>query len=199
MNMPAGLPPPRPDQGFAPTGAPMAPGSQGGIVRARLVIISGTDGALLVYSAAPAAGDLTASIAGQPGTDSKGNPYQEGVTSYDTATGIWVQLDGGSVNFSNGGVLTNAVAGTVELNNNGVTAIVLNNASDEINLDSATVNVLSTLVTPSLTLNGVAVAIPQSPPGSPLGAPGTYNSTWGNSVVSAINSIIATIGNMGFW
>ena len=65
-----------------------------------LVIISAGGGfqGLFVYSPAPGPGNLIASIAASAGTDPYGNPYQAGITSYDTTFGGLVQLANGAVN-----------------------------------------------------------------------------------------------------
>jgi hypothetical protein len=73
-----------PPQNSTPALQPV-PGIQAGTsgqVVARRVIIIGTMGELLVYSPTAAAGNLVASIAGGAGTDSYGNTYLEGITSY---------------------------------------------------------------------------------------------------------------------
>jgi hypothetical protein len=82
-----GLPEQRPDQGrsFAPPGT--QPGSQNGVIRARLVIVSGPGAGVFVYSPSAGAGNLVASMAGAAGTDSYGNAYVAGVTAYPTVSG----------------------------------------------------------------------------------------------------------------
>jgi len=55
----------------------------------RRVVIIGAGGLLLVYSPTAGLGNLIASIAGAPGTDTYGNAYVEGITSYE-APGVGV-------------------------------------------------------------------------------------------------------------
>lgn len=59
-------------------------------------IVSGT---ALFYSGAAAAGNLVASIAAAAGTDSKGNAYLAGVTSYDTVLIQAANLANGAASF----------------------------------------------------------------------------------------------------
>lgn len=55
----------------------------------------------------------------------------------------------------------------------------------------------------SLSVNGNAVTmngpltIPQNGPAGPSGAPTSYNQTWGNSIVTSLNDIIAKLGQAG--
>ncbi len=91
-----GQTPQRPDQAYAGTqGQAVAPGSPA-VVRARLVIISGANGGLFVYSPSPGAGNLIASIAAMAGTDQFGNSYVEGVATYVTIAGTIYALEVGS-------------------------------------------------------------------------------------------------------
>jgi hypothetical protein len=81
------------------------------VFKGRLVVISGssTNGTvgLFVYSGTPANGNLVASIASTAGTDSFGNAYQAGITSYDPAvTGNVVNLFAGIITLSNTGFAT---------------------------------------------------------------------------------------------
>lgn len=90
-----GLVPPRIDQ--APRPSPprlIAPGSPN-VVKARLVIISGTSGSgLFVYSPNPGPGNLVASIAPQAGTDGFGNAYPAGLAVFDDIGDIINLVDG---------------------------------------------------------------------------------------------------------
>lgn len=102
-----GLPQRRPDQAYTPA-APAIPSNAQAVFKGRLVIISGTSSngsvGLFVYSGAPANGNLVASIASTAGTDSFGNAYQAGITSYDPAvTGNVVNLFAGIISLSNTG------------------------------------------------------------------------------------------------
>jgi len=79
-----GNPPMRPDQEIATglTRAGSGPAPSPAVITARRVIIFGPNGSLFVYSAAPGAGNLIASIAAQAGTDPYGNAFVSGETSY---------------------------------------------------------------------------------------------------------------------
>lgn len=79
-----------PPQNAAPAQQPVpgvTPGVSGQIVASRVIII-GSGGELLVYSPTAGAGNLIASIAGMPGTDSFGNAFVEGVAAYATISGV---------------------------------------------------------------------------------------------------------------
>ena len=99
----------RPDQGYSPTGAPMAPGAGAGILRAREVIIFGTGPALLVYLPKPGPGNLVDSIAAAAFADSSGNQVEPGVVSYPGVPGgALVQLIQGFLRFLVPGVSSSA-------------------------------------------------------------------------------------------
>lgn len=104
MTIPAGLPPPRPDQGFAPPGSPMAPGSQSAVVRAREVIVSGPSGAVVgvfVYAAGttPGAGNEPIASMTNQASDPFGNPTENGVVGYVNIGGILYALQLGQSSF----------------------------------------------------------------------------------------------------
>jgi hypothetical protein len=67
------------------------------------------------YSAAPAAGNLIASIAPVAGSDTFGNPYLAGITSYDNAGGFFTNILGDAVSFGpiTAGVPVTAGAGEI--------------------------------------------------------------------------------------
>lgn len=98
--MPGGLPPPRPDQGYAPTNPPMAAGSTP-VVRARQVIVSGPNEGVFSYSPSLGAGNLiaTAGIA-MAGADEFGNNYLIGTSTY--AGSFATSLNAGFINFYTG-------------------------------------------------------------------------------------------------
>jgi len=105
MTMPGGLPAPRPDQGFAPTGAPMAPGSQTGVIRAREVIVSGPNGAVVgvfVYAAGATPGAGTGPIASltNQADDPFGNATEPGVAAYINVGGTEFAVQLGAGNFA---------------------------------------------------------------------------------------------------
>jgi hypothetical protein len=84
---------------FAPANAPagqplpvgVQPGTSGPVILARLVIVYGANGAILIYSGTPAAGNLVGSWAAAAGTDSFGNSYGAGIT-VGTATSSTPQI-----------------------------------------------------------------------------------------------------------
>lgn len=76
------LPPPRPDQSYNPPPGGQAIAGQRGVIRARQVIVIGTNGGVFVYSGPPALNNLVASISAAGGTDNKGNKYLSGIVSY---------------------------------------------------------------------------------------------------------------------
>jgi hypothetical protein len=69
-----------------------------------LLIVTSTGGfaGLFTYSPAPGPGNLIASEAGHDGVDPFGNHYFEGKGTYDNASGLAMQLDGGVQNFFTG-------------------------------------------------------------------------------------------------
>ena len=88
----------------APPGVQPVPGVQpgsSGLVRAHVVIVSGSKGGVFVYSGAPGPGALIGTVTGSSGVDAYGNVYQQGITSYLTST-IWAQLNGAQLDFSGG-------------------------------------------------------------------------------------------------
>ena len=98
--------PQRPDQIIDPPAAVLAPGGAAGIFRGRLVIIIGgsTTGAsgLFMYNPALALDDLVESGSPVAGTDSAGNAYLAGWTSYGLSSGstyLAASLQEGSVQF----------------------------------------------------------------------------------------------------
>jgi hypothetical protein len=91
----------RPDQQYDPPGTPVSPSTAGGVLRARLVIVSGPGGGVFVYSPAPGTGNLIASIAGQSGTDAFGNAYPAGITSFGTS-GFDTTLEAAVLSFTDG-------------------------------------------------------------------------------------------------
>ena len=75
-----GLIPPlnAPDGGSDSLG--VQPGVSSGVVIAQLVLVVGQNGAVLIYSPAPGAGNLVGSWAAAPGVDMYGNAYGEDIT-----------------------------------------------------------------------------------------------------------------------
>lgn len=103
MTMPGGLPSPRPDQGFAPSGSPMAPGSQNPIVRAKQVIVFGPSGqvvGIFVYAVgtSPGPGNPPVDSVTRSGADPFGNATQSDFVAYGPG-GAFVQMTDGQINF----------------------------------------------------------------------------------------------------
>jgi hypothetical protein len=74
-----GLPPRRPDQEYSPPPTVSLPGSASGVIRARQVIISGTNDGLFIYDGSPAKGNPPVLAAVAPGVTE--DPYGNTVTS----------------------------------------------------------------------------------------------------------------------
>jgi hypothetical protein len=92
-----GLPPRRPDQQVSQPAVAIQPGSQTGVLRARIVqVIGGPNSGVFVYSGAPGAGTLIASLAGSTTADSFGNSVvPDSLTFYGTAgNDITIGLEG---------------------------------------------------------------------------------------------------------
>lgn len=126
MSVPAGLPPPRPDQAYTPGGAPMAPGSQTPVVRARQVIVFGPSGqvvGIFVYAVGttPGAGNPPVDSITRSATDPFGNAVQEDFVAYGSG-GAYVQMTDGQINFQGASgqespaqILTDDFAGLLQL------------------------------------------------------------------------------------
>ena len=65
----------------------------------QVIIVPGTKGGVFVYSGAPAAGNLVATIAAANGTDAYGNAYVAGETSYKASTDVAIQNSGAIISF----------------------------------------------------------------------------------------------------
>jgi len=94
--------PRRPDQGDPGPSTGLGGGFRSGILRARLVIVSGANGGVFVYSNTAAAGNLVASMVAGATTDSAGNEILADVTDYARAGSPIqaVQLTSGTILFS---------------------------------------------------------------------------------------------------
>lgn len=93
-----GLPPRRIDQQFSQPPVAIQPGSQTNVVTATIVqVIGGPNSGIFIYSGAPAAGDLIASIVGATTADQFGNAVQpDAITFYGTGgQQILMGLSGG--------------------------------------------------------------------------------------------------------
>lgn len=137
--------PRRPDQGDPGPSTGLGGGFRSGILRARVVIVSGVNEGVFVYNGPPALGNLIASITSADGIDVYGNAFVHGVVSYfpSAAPPRAVQL--GSPNAAPGITFLQAatVAGpwtdVVQLVGDPATAalVVINNLSVANNLDVA--------------------------------------------------------------
>lgn len=96
-----------------------------------LVVGGGAGSGIFVYSPAPGAGNLIASITAAAGTDPFGNAYKAGITSYQLGTGIFAQLLAGAfvVGKTGSGFASNPDAGT----DGGGQQLILNSASNGVN------------------------------------------------------------------
>lgn len=126
-----GLAVPRVDQVYDPA-PPALPTGAAPVFRGRLVVIFGSaaDGStgLFVYSGTPANGNLIASIASVAGTDTFGNAYLAGITSYDPAsTGNIVNLFAGIITLENTG-FASQVGATISFANASMSLIGARNA-----------------------------------------------------------------------
>ena len=116
-----------------PQPAPAVGPSPASAVRARTVVIAGAGGALFVYSGPPALGNLIASITGVAGTDSFGNVYLAGVSSYahiGATPSTAIRFAGGSINYFNwtgsswgSPIATISTGGTTVLSLSGATGV----------------------------------------------------------------------------
>lgn len=90
-----GLPEPRPDQSYAPPPPGVAPGTQAGVFRGRLVIIYGTGAntGLFIYNGNPALGNPPILAITTASTDPYGNSVQAGAI---TDSGMPYFLYGGT-------------------------------------------------------------------------------------------------------
>lgn len=81
-----------------------------------VVIRGGTviSGLALYYNGTPAAGNLIASIAAAGGTDSFGNTYLSGISSYNTAALRWVSMQSGQTAY---GWMSNAIPPVLDTSN----------------------------------------------------------------------------------
>jgi len=64
-----------------------------GTVTATTVVVEGSTGGVFCYSGIPALGNITASIAGQAGTDAVGNTYPAGIAAYDASGQPVIQVN----------------------------------------------------------------------------------------------------------
>jgi hypothetical protein len=121
-----GLPVPRAiDQQVSYPPAGVQPGSAAGIVRARLVIVSGTDEGVFVYSGTPALGNPPIAAMCDSFTDPFGNAVVPGVSSQLPGQGIAelfggvIQLYADAAQAGHQALIEAAPAGTLELTSGG--------------------------------------------------------------------------------
>jgi hypothetical protein len=134
-----GQTPPRADQQYAgQAGVPIGPGSPN-VVRARQVIISGPGEELLVYSGAPALGNLLFSVTNLtvPGTDELGNHIVPLTGWYDNAGGFFTQIGAGFITFGTGSLAAGWTAnasiqndGSGNLNINATGSVLINGSAN---------------------------------------------------------------------
>lgn len=149
------------------------------IIRARLVIISGANGGLFIYSGTPAAGNLIASIAAAPGTDPYGNAYLDGVVTYGTGTppNSFTQDRGGQIFWGDTGTGAQvAVNAVIQLND---PAVVTASPALEILSPETAAGTLSALMVAGQSQNLSQPALvqvqPYLVPAQPGTGPGGFN------------------------
>lgn len=101
-----GLAAARPDQlYFPPRGGQEIPGARTPLIARQVIVVgTGTNSGIFVYSPTRGAGNLIATITAGPGTDPFGNAYLGGVTAYSqVATFAAAQLLGGILSFYTAG------------------------------------------------------------------------------------------------
>lgn len=206
--VPAGLPPPRPDQGYAPGGTPMAPGSQN-VVRARLVLIFGPTGSitgLFMYAAGttPGAGNQPILAVTNQSTDPFGNPIPApGVTVFASAN-QWANLNNAVLSFnaaagqaSQAGIASNA-AGQLVLESGEVSA---GDSQAEIGMLSSDANggggSLIELIATSTLLNSEASSATPGPAPSITGLGSTWNATTASQCNTNFGNIISALMAIG--
>jgi hypothetical protein len=218
MTMPGtgGLPPRRADQVANLAPPTQASGGAAGTVRARIVIVSGTNEGVFVYNGAPGTGTLLASLVGQTTTDPFGNPVQpNGLTIYNGTQSAFLGiasplgvaevllrfLTGASFEATNGGLEFNYAqlgSGATAFLSAGILGPQASGAgatdSVSISLDSATENGSS----------GASGTIGYFDTGGTFHAWATWNSTGFNilqgsftgNVVGTVNGIGPTTGTV---
>lgn len=197
--------PPRPDQQYQGSGgqAVVSPGSSAGIVRARIVIVSGTGEGVFVYSGTPGPGNPPILSMTNAATDLFGNAVQPGLVAYGTA-GAYAQLISGELNFvgtsgqfAASSVRTENIAGFLDLISGQASSL---DAEAEVTLQSASASGVgkSQILLNAAQIGGV-FSMPVNPPSGPASAPSSYNQAWGQNITGVLNNIIATIGSTGIW
>jgi hypothetical protein len=154
---------------------------------------------------------LVASITATSGTDPWGNPYQAGVTVYGSS-GSWAQLTDGLLQFmgtasqaSPAYITTGNLAGLLELSSGTVSEddspALISLLSADANGGTSAINLTSAgeVQINSLVLNGQTISVPQTQPPPPGTAGSSWSETWGVSVETSINDIIARLQDAGLW
>jgi hypothetical protein len=152
---------------------------------------------------------LIASITATGGTDAYGNTYQAGITVYESA-GNYAQLTGGTLQFqgtasqaSPAYIATDGGAGLLEISSGTVSSgdspALIDLVSADANGGVSAIDLTSADVVQigALTLNGQTISVPQGTPPTVPGAPGSYTSTWGTGIVTALNFLIAALQDAG--
>jgi hypothetical protein len=154
---------------------------------------------LLTYSGTPAAGNLIASVAPAAGTDTYGNHFLSGASTYDNASQIATQLDAGEMALYTGtlsggwtakGAIFISGSGVIELVGSGV--ITSNNTLDD---GSGNTSITGTACT--LTGHASVTAPSAAPSRTVLGS--TWNSTTASQCNANFVAIINALGALGLF
>jgi hypothetical protein len=149
---------------------------------------------------------LVASIAATSGTDPWGNPYPAGVAVFGP-DGSYVQLTDGQLQFNAGNGYPAYVLGPgegiLELSSgqtsSGDSPALIDLVSADANEGISAIDLTSAdqVQIETLILNGQTISVPQGSPPTVPGAPGSYTSTWGDGIVTALNFLIAALQDAG--
>lgn len=164
---------------------------------------------VLVYSGAPAAGNLIASIAPASGTDQFGNAFQAGITSYLSSSvfsqllnGV-LQVQGAAGQNTPGTLGASGIAGEVVVSSGLATGL---DSSANILVDSSVASGVGAtsilLQAAQVTLNSTASTVTPSPnvnPGHQSAAPAAYNQSYEQASTNRINQIMDVLVQTGIW
>lgn len=170
---------------MVPFGNAVGQGFVNGVVSKITVAVLGPGDGIFIYSPTPALGNLVASFTGAlGGTDSFGNTYQAGLTSYNGSH--WVSVQAGEIVFSDGTFIS-SLNGTARIETVGGVAVVLNDGTGELDLDPTG---SGKLLTNGNSITGLFGNL--DPSGLPLSGSATLG-----AVISAVNSMFSRFQVMG--
>lgn len=179
--------PPRPDQQYQGSSgqAVIGPGSTSGVIRARQVIVSGSDEGVFVYSGTPGPGNPPIDYMSNSATDPFGNVLpQAGTVAYVSPT-VWSALTGGQLLFADGTTVA-SVNGNARFSTISGVSVVMNDTTGEIDLNPTT----GRLLTGGNSITGLFGNL--DPSGYPLSGSATLG-----AVIATLNSTIQRFVNMG--